>query len=122
MLGVRPSVTVALMIAFMATTAPAVEQPVLIIPESAGAQCVEATSVMRSQHKKLLFAQRDKTVHQGIRSTTHSLTNCVACHANRDAMGHSIPVNGDDQFCESCHRYAGVRMDCFECHATVPDE
>ena len=44
----------------------------------------------------------------------------IAALAGYDVPG-AIPVNAPGQFCESCHTYAAVKMDCFECHATVPD-
>ena len=96
--------------------------PMPDITRGEGAQCVEPTDVMRRDHMRFLKHQRDETVHRGIRTTKHSLTGCIGCHAQRDASGKAIPVNATGQFCESCHSYAAVSMDCFECHATVPDE
>ncbi len=87
---------------------------------SKGEQCVEPTDVMRREHMRFLRHQRDDTVHAGIRGAKHSLVGCIDCHAQRDSRGVAIPVNAEGQFCASCHRFAGVRMDCFECHATVP--
>ena len=95
--------------------------PTLVIPEWAGDSCVEPTSVMRRDHMRFLFEQRDATVHQGIRTERHSLTGCVQCHVNRDRAGVALAVNATGQFCASCHEYAGVSMDCFDCHATTPD-
>jgi hypothetical protein len=51
-------------------------------------------------------------VHQGIRTSKHSLKNCVNCHADPQT-GSVLGKNG---FCESCHTYAAVTMDCFGCH------
>lgn len=90
------------------------------IPRAAGERCVEPTDVMRREHMRFLMHQRDETVHDGIRSAKHSLTGCVDCHAGKDARGVAVAVNARGQFCESCHSFAGVRIDCFECHATVP--
>lgn len=95
--------------------------PVLTIPEWAGSSCVEPTAVMRREHMRFLFAQRDATVRHGVRSGKHSLNGCIQCHATRDESGAPVPVNAPGQFCESCHGFAGVAMDCFECHATTPD-
>ena len=91
-----------------------------IPPASKGEQCVEPVDVMRREHMRFLRHQRDDTVHAGIRGAKHSLVGCIDCHAQRDSLGAVIPVNAEGQFCASCHRFAGVRMDCFECHATVP--
>ena len=46
-------------------------------------QCVEPTDLMRRDHMKLLKHQRDKTMHQGIRTKPHSLNECISCHASQ---------------------------------------
>jgi len=35
-----------------------------------------------------------------------------------------VPVTVDDpqHFCRTCHDYAAVRPDCFQCHASRPGE
>ena len=91
------------------------------ISKGEGQQCVEPTDIMRRDHMNFLMHQRDATVHQGVRTTKHSLIGCIGCHVQRDAEGLAIPVNAPGQFCESCHQYAAVSLDCFECHATTPD-
>jgi cytochrome c len=92
----------------------------VIPPAAKGEACVEPTDVMRRDHMQFLTHQRDDTVHGGIRGAKHSLVGCIDCHAQADAQGDAIPVNARDQFCESCHRFTGASLDCFECHATVP--
>jgi hypothetical protein len=77
-------------------------------------QCVEATEVMRRDHMKLLMHQRDRTMREGIRTRPHSLAGCVECHASAKTGS----VLGAEGFCQSCHAYAGVKLDCFECHAS----
>jgi hypothetical protein len=62
----------------------------------------------------LLRHQRDRTVREGERVTRHSLARCVACHAGKET---GRVTGGSDAFCEGCHRYAAVRLDCFECHS-----
>jgi hypothetical protein len=91
------------------------------ITKGEGQQCVEPTDIMRRDHMNFLMHQRDATVHQGVRTTKHSLVGCVDCHVQRDTGGQAIPVNAPGQFCQSCHQYAAVKLDCFECHATTPD-
>lgn len=81
-----------------------------------GEKCVEPTEVMRRDHMEFILHQRDETMHRGIRTTQHSLKNCVDCHA--DPKTNS--VLGKDGFCETCHRYAAVSVDCFECHSSSP--
>lgn len=85
-------------------------------------RCVEPTSVMRRNHFEFIKHQRDLTVHQGIRGSKHSLSGCVDCHARKDASGKAVPVNAEDQFCDGCHDYAAVSLDCFSCHRTTPGE
>ena len=84
-------------------------------------QCVEPTEFMRKNHMDLLIHQRDKTVHQGIRTSKHSLVGCIACHAEREADGSFIAIDAEDQFCQNCHAAVAVDMDCFQCHATKPE-
>ncbi len=83
-----------------------------------GEKCVEPTADMRRNHMNMILHQRDQTVHRGIRTTRHSLKNCVDCHANPKTNS----VLGKDGFCASCHAYAAVRMDCFECHSPAPQK
>ncbi|MDX1513120.1 MAG: sulfur reduction protein DsrJ [Gammaproteobacteria bacterium] len=90
------------------------------IPQGKGDRCVEPTEIMRRDHMRFLMHQRDETVHRGIRGAKHSLVGCIECHVQRGADGAAIPVDAEGQFCEGCHRFAAVRMDCFECHAAVP--
>jgi hypothetical protein len=82
--------------------------------------CVEDTKVMRRQHFELIKHQRDVTVYGGIRSTKHSLSGCVSCHVVHRPDGQPVPIHDEGQFCEACHDYAAVHMNCFDCHATVP--
>lgn len=83
--------------------------------------CVEETEYMRRNHYVLIRHQRDDTVYSGIRSTKHSLAGCVSCHAVHDPSGAPVPVNQPKQFCTACHAYAAVMINCFDCHATVPE-
>jgi uncharacterized Ntn-hydrolase superfamily protein len=83
-----------------------------------GEQCVEPTDDMRRNHMKHILHQRDKTMHQGIRTTKHSLKSCVDCHADPATTS----VLGQDGFCSSCHEYASVKIDCFTCHTDKADK
>ena len=65
---------------------------------------------------ELLKHHRDETMRKGIRTTEYSLKNCVSCHASKDTNS----VLGKNGFCQSCHSYAAVTLDCFECHASKP--
>jgi predicted CXXCH cytochrome family protein len=87
---------------------------------SATQKCVQPDGEMRRNHMKYILHQRDETVHEGIRTRQYSLEECVNCHAAKNDEGEYIPVNDPDQFCYSCHSYAAVSIDCFQCHATKP--
>jgi hypothetical protein len=96
------------------TPAPASRVPTPgVTTPAAGGKCVEDTAFMRRNHMRLLVHQRDLTVRDGIRTTQHSLANCVTCHADPKT---GRVTGSKDAFCEGCHRYAGVTLDCFECH------
>jgi hypothetical protein len=89
-----------------------VPKPTVVV--TAVGSCVEDTAFMRRNHMKLIRHQRDLTVHEGIRTTQHSLANCVNCHADPKT---GRVTGSKDAFCEGCHSYAAVKLDCFECHA-----
>jgi len=78
--------------------------------------CVEPVEVMRRWHMQLLLHQRDRTMHEGVRTKQHSLVECINCHVDENADIHS-----KNHFCAACHAYAAVRVDCFECHASTPE-
>ncbi len=106
-----------------ALAAPAAAEPRTPLPtivKGKGDQCVEPTEVIRRNHMEFLKHQRDDTVHAGIRTKQHSLKGCIECHAVKDDQDQYVPVNAPGQFCDSCHSYAAVSMDCFQCHATTP--
>jgi hypothetical protein len=96
--------------------------PKPFIVKGKGVQCVEPTEVMRQRHFEFLLHQRDETMYWGIRTEQHSLIGCIECHALRDGNGAYLPIDAKGQFCESCHSYAAVSIDCFTCHATKPAE
>jgi hypothetical protein len=89
-----------------------VAQPVIRIEK--GEACVAPVEEMRRNHMKMLFHQRDRTMREGIRTTRFSLKGCVECHASTQTGS----VLGEEGFCSSCHAYASVRIDCFECHSS----
>lgn len=96
--------------------------PLPAITPAKGTQCVEPVEHIRRHHMDMLDHQRDETVHGGIRGKKHSLAGCVGCHVQKDADGKVIPIDAKGQFCESCHRYAAVTIDCFSCHAAKPEQ
>ncbi|MCB2020878.1 MAG: hypothetical protein KDG44_08740 [Burkholderiaceae bacterium] len=83
----------------------------------AGTTCIADPATMRRDHPGMLKHQRDETVHGGIRGATASLKGCIDCHASTKT-GSVAAAPGD--FCQSCHSYAAVKIDCFECHSAKP--
>ncbi|HBT95985.1 MAG TPA: menaquinol oxidoreductase [Coriobacteriia bacterium] len=76
--------------------------------------CVESGEYMKSSHMQLLGQWRDSVVRDGQstylssagKSYAMSLDDtCLSCHGDPGA------------FCDSCHSYTGVAMDCWGCHA-----
>lgn len=66
--------------------------------------------------------QRDATLREGIRGKKHSLNGCLTCHAVKDAGNKPLTIASEKHFCNQCHRYAAVRIDCFDCHESTPGE
>lgn len=91
------------------------------LPRGKGTSCVAPTEMMRKNHMDYLLHQRDLTVRNGVRTERYSLVGCVQCHVQKNDHGNFIAVDAPGQFCQSCHDFASVKLDCFECHATKPD-
>ncbi|MHB1677691.1 MAG: hypothetical protein ACYCSS_09180 [Sulfuriferula sp.] len=91
--------------------------PEPVIAQGKGTACVRSTEYMRRNHMKLLLHERYQEVHYGIRDKNNSLENCVNCHASH--KNNSV-LGTNQNFCQSCHSYAAVKIDCFECHSSKP--
>ena len=94
-----------------------------IIPATPGTKCVQPADVMRRQHMDFLKHHRDETMHEGIRTPQYSLKACIQCHV--PVEGTTAAAGQEEHkgfFCQNCHVYAGVKIDCFECHATKPEK
>jgi len=98
------------------------ETPKAIAQVSEVQGCVEPTEVMRRQHMQFILHQRDETMHQGIRTTKHSLLECINCHVTYDENQQPVSYKDERHFCSTCHHYAAVHIDCFECHNSKPME
>jgi hypothetical protein len=83
-----------------------------IVIES-GEHCIAPPEQMRRQHPDMLRHQRERTVRLGERATKVDLGRCVQCHADRQS---GSVIGSNQAFCQGCHSYAAVRIDCFECH------
>ena len=75
--------------------------------------CIAPAEEMRRNHMDMLKHQRDRTLRQGIRGEKASLNECIECHASKKT---GSVLGGKENFCESCHSYVAVKLDCFECH------
>ena len=80
--------------------------------------CVEPTAEMRRNHMEYILDQRDATVHEGIRTKQYSLAECINCHVS-DAPD-APRIDSEKHFCNSCHTFVSVNIDCFQCHADRP--
>jgi [DsrC]-trisulfide reductase subunit J len=101
----------------LAQQATANRVPLPAIEAARGEACVADPAFMRRNHMNLLKHQRNETVHLGVRDARASLKGCIECHASA-ATGSVAQAPGD--FCASCHSFAAVKIDCFECHASKP--
>lgn len=101
--------------------------PEITIPESSGDQCVIPSAEMRRRHPDLLKHDRIKTLREGIRQQTDgkaltgSLKACINCHAIKDDKSQYVRIDNEQHFCVSCHKYAAVTIDCFQCHRDIPE-
>jgi hypothetical protein len=85
--------------------------------------CVEPIEIIRRYHGNFLKHHRNDTMHRGVRATQHSLIECINCHVTADDDGNYPNIKeGSEHFCRSCHNYAAVKIDCFECHASKPEK
>lgn len=89
-----------------------VAKPMVSVEPARGA-CVAPPAEMRRNHMAMLQHQRDRTLRLGERGARVSLNACINCHAGK--VSGSV-IGSPKEFCEGCHTYAGVKLDCFECH------
>lgn len=115
---VIPAMLAALLVALPAVAG---RVPMPKIPAAKGAHCVRPREWMRKNHMTLLMQLRYAAVHEGIRHGRESLPGCMNCHVSRLANGKYPSVRSRKFFCNACHSYVGVRIDCFSCHSNRPD-
>jgi hypothetical protein len=84
--------------------------------------CVAPTEDMRRNHMEYIKHERNLTVHLGIRGGKYSLAQCVDCHTASNERGTWVAVNAQNQFCNACHTFAAVHVDCFDCHRNTPQQ
>ena len=120
---IRTIATLLLAAALMLSVATARAGPPDWLPKPArgkGEKCVADTEWMRRNHMTALMHQRDATVHEGIHTGRFSLERCIECHAVNGADGKPVTIANPKHFCRTCHDYAAVQIDCFDCHASRP--
>jgi len=84
--------------------------------------CVEPVEIMRRKHFDFILDHRDETVIRGVRTKQYSLKGCIDCHITPDVHGRYARYSEATHFCASCHQFAAVTIDCFQCHADRPEE
>ncbi len=83
--------------------------------------CVEPVPEMRRNHMKYLLHHRVEALREGVRTKQFSLKECIDCHnAPSPKDGKVASIESKDHFCNTCHTYAAVKIDCFECHSDKP--
>jgi hypothetical protein len=96
--------------------------PTINEPHGENVECVQPEDEIRRNHMNYILHQRDETMHEGIRTETYSLANCIDCHVEPDKDGNIASIDSEEHFCNGCHVYAAVNIDCFECHADRPQK
>ncbi|MBF0560542.1 MAG: Hdr-like menaquinol oxidoreductase cytochrome c subunit [Alphaproteobacteria bacterium] len=121
MTGFRFILAVLMVTLLGVASATAGDGPLPTIPKGMGDHCVADTQFMRRNHMEMLKHHRVETMRDGIRTRTYSLANCFTCHVVKGADGKPVTIRNPAHFCNACHEYAGVRPDCFDCHASTPN-
>jgi hypothetical protein len=111
-LAVSALILAASLAVWAAPVAAEVARPVIAVAPDQGS-CLAPPEEMRRRHMDMLKHQRDRTLRDGERGARISLNGCIACHAGKESG--SVAASRQD-FCESCHAYVAVKLDCFECH------
>ncbi|HHJ35691.1 MAG TPA: sulfur reduction protein DsrJ [Gammaproteobacteria bacterium] len=96
--------------------------PTIHEPSDESLKCIHPEDEMRRNHMKYILHERDETMHEGIREEPESLANCINCHVEPDEKGEIAGIDSDKHFCNACHQYAAVQIDCFQCHADRPQK
>jgi predicted CXXCH cytochrome family protein len=90
--------------------------PMPVIARGQGDSCVEDTEFMRRNHMTLLQHEHGEPRSKDIPRTGHSLKECLACHTVMGPDARPVTADSPEHFCRSCHDYAAVKIDCFDCH------
>ena len=85
-------------------------------------KCVKPIGEIRKNHMELLKHKRNLTLREGVRTKENSLVECIKCHVSANDKGEFARFGDDDYFCSSCHNFAAVTLDCFDCHSDLPED
>jgi hypothetical protein len=96
--------------------------PTINEPSDKSLKCIQPEDEMRRNHMNYILHERDETMHEGIRDEPGSLSACIDCHVEPNAQGEIADIESDQHFCNGCHQYASVQIDCFQCHADRPQK
>lgn len=96
--------------------------PTIHEPSDESKKCIHPEDEMRRNHMNYILHERDETMYEGIRNEPASLANCIDCHVEPNAQGEIAGIDSNEHFCNACHQYASVQIDCFQCHADRPQK
>ena len=91
-------------------------------PKDESLKCIHPEDEMRRNHMNYILHERDETMHEGVRGESGSLAACIDCHVEQNAEGEIAGIESEEHFCNACHQYASVQIDCFQCHADRPQK
>ena len=92
-----------------------------VIPKATGEPHPEGNAYMRRWHMTMMKHDRDITMYEGERPVNASLGECFECHTVKDDAGTPLTVADERHFCRTCHDFAAVKVDCFDCHRSTPE-
>ena len=96
--------------------------PTIHEPADESLKCIQPEEEMRRNHMNYILHERDETMHEGVRNEPGSLAACIDCHVEPNEKGEIAGIDSNEHFCSSCHQYASVQIDCFQCHADRPQK
>ncbi|WP_434510682.1 sulfate reduction electron transfer complex DsrMKJOP subunit DsrJ [Desulfitobacterium sp. AusDCA] len=127
-----------------AKAAPVINLNTPVIQQLSDKECVEPAEYMRQNHMQLLLQWRDAKVRDGqsvyinSKGKAYDISlegTCLKCHDDKtvsdsvtsnaakpnvsapNAATTNLTSDGSNQFCFSCHNYASVKPNCWNCHS-----
>ena len=96
--------------------------PTIHEPSDESLKCIQPEDEMRRNHMNYILHERDETMHEGVRNEPGSLSACIDCHVEKNEKGEIAGIDTSEHFCNGCHEYVSVQIDCFQCHADRPQK